>query len=269
MPTITDARFDALRAQGFTGATNDLLLQWLKANGATSNALPDAWKEMLEAQGYTYGSRNDSWYALLGDLGYTGALNDRELAFWSDGGTLSNGYTFNGVDQYAIHAAWSSLGNPAVYASFSFTTNNPDGNIVNPTQPITEFGRNGANYHDGSLSNLRYIDSSPIQGTSVKTGAVGTLPDIPLNEADITFDYIVSASSEDILDGLVSIAGGVLSFDAGVVNPVVDGSGYAGAVIPTGRHIRVGFYADTGGALSTINAASGMQNLAIETTIYD
>ena len=30
MPTVNDARFDALRSQGFTGATNDMLLQWLR-----------------------------------------------------------------------------------------------------------------------------------------------------------------------------------------------------------------------------------------------
>jgi hypothetical protein len=86
MATISDARFEALRGQGFTGATSDMLLQWLQANGATANAVPDAWAEMLAANGFPYGQRNDSWYDLLGSLGYTGALSDRELEFWDQGG---------------------------------------------------------------------------------------------------------------------------------------------------------------------------------------
>lgn len=89
MPTLSDARFDSLRGQGFTGATSDMVLQWLQANGATSNATPDAWEEFLDAQGFTYGQRNDSWYAYLGSLGYEGALNDRELQFWTNGGVVS------------------------------------------------------------------------------------------------------------------------------------------------------------------------------------
>lgn len=90
MPTLSDERFGSLRAQGFTGATSDMMLQWLQANGATSPAVPDAWEEMLAIQGFPYGHRNDSWYAFLESLGYSqGQLNDRELAFWQDGGVLS------------------------------------------------------------------------------------------------------------------------------------------------------------------------------------
>ena len=86
MGTLSDDRFDSLRGQGFTGATSDMLLQWLQANGASSPAVPDAWKEMLAANGFPYGHRNDSWYELLGSLGYTGALPDREKEFWDAGG---------------------------------------------------------------------------------------------------------------------------------------------------------------------------------------
>ena len=32
MPSLSDARFDALRALGHTGAVSDMLLQWLQAN---------------------------------------------------------------------------------------------------------------------------------------------------------------------------------------------------------------------------------------------
>lgn len=87
MTTLVDARFDALRTQLFTGATSDMLLQWLQANGATSDAVPDAWREMLVAKGQNP-DRNTGWFDLLGSLGYTGSLNDRELAFWEAGGTF-------------------------------------------------------------------------------------------------------------------------------------------------------------------------------------
>ena len=85
--SLNDARFRALRIQTFTGATNDMVLQWLQDGGATSGSINDAWSEMLVAKGYS-AVRNDGWYALLGDLGHAGQLNDRELAFWLDGGVL-------------------------------------------------------------------------------------------------------------------------------------------------------------------------------------
>ena len=83
-----DAKWSALRGQGFTGAIPDMTLQWLKANGATSNCTSTAWQQMLASKGFT-GQRNTAWYALLGSLGYTGALSDRELQFWLNGGSLA------------------------------------------------------------------------------------------------------------------------------------------------------------------------------------
>lgn len=87
---LIDAKFNALRGKGYTGAMLDMTLQWLKANGATSNALADAWMEMLLLKTTAPIGRqhNDLWFQLLGQLGYTGALPDRELAFWSAGGSL-------------------------------------------------------------------------------------------------------------------------------------------------------------------------------------
>jgi hypothetical protein len=55
MATLMDARFDALRTQLFVGATPDMMLQWLQANGATSNSGSDAWKEMLVSKGFGAG----------------------------------------------------------------------------------------------------------------------------------------------------------------------------------------------------------------------
>lgn len=89
MPTLTDSRFDALRAS-YTGATSDMLLQWLQANGATSDSIPDAWREFLLAQTGLDASkyqRNDYWNVFLDQQGYTdGSLNDREILFWAAGG---------------------------------------------------------------------------------------------------------------------------------------------------------------------------------------
>lgn len=86
--TVSDAKFEALRNQGFTGANSDMIQQWLVANGATKGATPDMWLEMLAFQGFGDTHRNDGWYQLLGSLGFEGSLSDRELAFWESGGLL-------------------------------------------------------------------------------------------------------------------------------------------------------------------------------------
>lgn len=92
MATISDARFAALRTQGFTGSISDMTLQWLQFNGATSKMITDAWREMLVALGAwsdtQAGQRNDAWYLYLGVIGYEGQISDRELDFWNDGGVI-------------------------------------------------------------------------------------------------------------------------------------------------------------------------------------
>ena len=83
--SLTDVRFQALRALGYTGTVSDMLLPWLQSEGATANNIPDAWREMLighlPSQAGAY-QRSDWWYAYLGSLGFTGNMNDRELAYW-------------------------------------------------------------------------------------------------------------------------------------------------------------------------------------------
>lgn len=95
MATLTDARFNSLRTQGFTGATSDMLLKWLQANGATAKAVPDAWREMLLNQVPTnpnFYHRNDRWYNYLDSIApaeIPRQLNSLELWFWKpvlDGG---------------------------------------------------------------------------------------------------------------------------------------------------------------------------------------
>jgi len=43
---LVDAKWEALR-QNYTGAMSDMTLQWLQANGATSDQISDAWMEVL------------------------------------------------------------------------------------------------------------------------------------------------------------------------------------------------------------------------------
>ncbi len=141
MTTLSDARFEALRTQGFIGSTSDMLLQWLHANGATSGHISDAWLEMLTAQGITARHTNDAWFEYLGSLGLTGTVNDRELAFWLGGGTFTQ-LVFNGTDQYATHAPWTPLGDPFHYLyTLTYTTDTQDGLVLDPTPPISEFAR--------------------------------------------------------------------------------------------------------------------------------
>jgi len=80
-----DDKFAALRGQGFTGSLSDMTLQWLQANGASSNTISDAWLQMLSALGFE-GQHNDAWYAFLGSLGFEGAIADRTADFWAAGG---------------------------------------------------------------------------------------------------------------------------------------------------------------------------------------
>lgn len=47
MTTLIDARFDALRALGHNGSMSDMVLLWLQDNGAISDNIVDAWREML------------------------------------------------------------------------------------------------------------------------------------------------------------------------------------------------------------------------------
>ena len=59
------------------GGLNDLELEWLRKQGATSPELNDAWDEFLELAGPF-----DSKSAWLSSLGYEGQVNDQMLAYW-------------------------------------------------------------------------------------------------------------------------------------------------------------------------------------------
>jgi hypothetical protein len=115
LPTgsLIDAKWNALVGKGYTGSMSDMTLAWLQANGATSGHISDAWLEMLEAKGGS-GQRNDMWYDLLGTMGYTGALPDRELQFWLDGGdppppTGAGEHTPDGLQEALAMEGWTVI----------------------------------------------------------------------------------------------------------------------------------------------------------------
>ena len=92
MPQLNDCRHTALVGMFGAGHTNDLLIQWLQANGATSPHVNDAWHEMLEAQGAVPPFQiNDAWHEWLWMNGYGAPnrhINDTETDFWCSGGLL-------------------------------------------------------------------------------------------------------------------------------------------------------------------------------------
>jgi len=91
MPTLTDARYDALRILVPTAPPhiNDMVRAWLILEGGTGNANADLWRTMLIGKGATPARRNDMWMQVLALNGFTQPhINDRELAFWLAGGNL-------------------------------------------------------------------------------------------------------------------------------------------------------------------------------------
>jgi hypothetical protein len=112
MATTVDCKFNALRGLEYTGAMNDMTLQWLQDNGATSPSLTDAWREFLAVH-FAPGQRNDDWYAYLDsiappDIGRT--LPDLESWFWCVNGGVVPAKLVNLItsSQDLTNAAWTN-----------------------------------------------------------------------------------------------------------------------------------------------------------------
>ena len=126
------------------------------------------------------------------------ALNDVHGWVMGDSGSVPSPaismYDFDGSSMYATMPAYSTLGNPTVYRDIQYSTSNRDGFVIDTTEPISEFGRVGANYHNGTIQYLTITDRSPIQDTSVVMGndsVYATVPTITLaNDFEIEFDMI-------------------------------------------------------------------------------
>ena len=97
MPTLTDARFDALRVlvPAAPPTTNDMLMAYLLANGGTGNTLGDRWRSFFISQGGSADlHRNDQIREFLDNEGFAQLhINDAWLAFWLAGGTPGGGGT--------------------------------------------------------------------------------------------------------------------------------------------------------------------------------
>lgn len=92
MKQINDVRFSSLRLLGGTGSLDDMFVQWLQAQGATSNVRNDALHEFLTLEGYANPFQvDDKWFSYLGAAGHVGALPDRENSFWAEK-SPQNGY---------------------------------------------------------------------------------------------------------------------------------------------------------------------------------
>lgn len=90
MPTLTDARYDALRVlvPSAPPHINDMLFAWTLTQGGTGLTLNDRIYSMLIAQGAAPGQVNDMWAEVLTLEGFTGSLNDQMTSFFVAGGSF-------------------------------------------------------------------------------------------------------------------------------------------------------------------------------------
>ena len=105
MSHINDLKYEALIASGFTGHISEMMLQWAQSYGATANQTNDAILEALILAGATSENIPDAWFEVLGNLGHTGTINDMLNEFWSYGGGLLNGATFDGTNDYLSYGS--------------------------------------------------------------------------------------------------------------------------------------------------------------------
>lgn len=76
-------KYNKLVALGYSGALQEMFLDFLVARGATSKTLNQAEKEFLLSKSMANKTLNDMWFKYLGDLGYTGTLVEREAVYWN------------------------------------------------------------------------------------------------------------------------------------------------------------------------------------------
>jgi len=79
-----DCEYEVLKAAGYPGTISEKELAWLRANGAVSKTIPDAWNEFLTAQGQpatgTLIDRRHNW--LLGMIGVDPGIGSTWLDLW-------------------------------------------------------------------------------------------------------------------------------------------------------------------------------------------
>lgn len=82
MNRVKNTRRSALKAKGYLGREDDMLLAWAKDNGAESNELQKALIELLHLNGATSHELNAAWTEVFKNLGLTGSREEMEDSFW-------------------------------------------------------------------------------------------------------------------------------------------------------------------------------------------
>jgi hypothetical protein len=82
---INDAMKWALHKEFYEGALNDMLMQWLKAEGAAGEDIMKLWSSFFTIKGIPgtqHTERMKAWYSLEGFTQIT--LSDSALAYWKN-----------------------------------------------------------------------------------------------------------------------------------------------------------------------------------------
>jgi len=83
---LNDDIVEGLRLQGYTGAINNLLLQWAQQS-SSKVVLNEAVLEHLQTNGATANDISSAWIQAL-SIDYSGSLTDMYAAFWKRGGSF-------------------------------------------------------------------------------------------------------------------------------------------------------------------------------------
>lgn len=165
MPAVADARFDALRAQGFTGAVSDMYMAWLlnrTMSAVPAVSIPDAERAYLISEladeGATTGTNSDLWFALLRARGLTGSLTDMMLAFWIDQyigpDLVTNGNFFSNANNWTLtNFTWQTGAAPNGGTVFSTAA----GNILQTIASLVA----------GRTYRVRWIQAAPAGNVTV------------------------------------------------------------------------------------------------------
>lgn len=99
---MSDLRIETLRGLGYTGSLQDMLIDFYKDHGATSDQLNDAEYQFLESTGISKPFNiNDGWGRYLSALGYTGSTQDKSEKYWAASAAVRYFRRNLGTDDYA------------------------------------------------------------------------------------------------------------------------------------------------------------------------
>lgn len=116
MSNNIDAKYDALKLFGYTGAQEDMELQFYQSFGITSRNIRDAEMEFLSFYGYRVGDVSNRWKNFLIDRGFTGGVDDMLPAFWK---SILATPTTPSVSFATLDLNFISTGTNTLYLSFT------------------------------------------------------------------------------------------------------------------------------------------------------